>query len=286
VGHGGYTSFDDVLFSHRFYEIASARHLEGLTIREGKPFFMSVTCNNGAFDLAGARSVAEVLVLNPDGAIGAFASSRESHPYSNALLGQALVEVFMQGRPKTLGEGILDAKRRMLEGSIPLAPLLFKDDAEELNAEHEGLYNFLGDPATELRYPPRASVTIKGSPASVAPGAALTVTVESPAVPSGTASLTVETRRSVIRGKMIPPDAIDEMRADKAWEALRKNYATATDKVVSRDAKPIEKGLATFRVKAPREPGEYAIKVFASGSGEGAAGHVRVKVVGPLGSSR
>lgn len=284
VGHGGYTSFDDVHFHRRHYEIASARDLAGLSIREGKPLFVSVTCNNGAYDLDFTRSVAEVMVLNPDGAIGAFASSRESHPYSNALLGQAFVEVFMQGRPKSVGEGLLDAKRRMLASSIPLAPILFSGDPDELNAEHEGLYNFFGDPATELRYPPRASVSIKGSPSAVAPGAALTVTVEAPAVPSGRASLTVETRRSVIRGAMIPSDEIEKMREPKAWQALRKNYATATDKIVSRDTKPIAKGLATFRVKAPREPGDYSIKVFASGSGEGAAGHARIKVQG--GSSR
>jgi len=286
VGHGGYTSFDDVHFQRRHYDIANTSDLERLTIGDGKPFYISITCNTGAYDLEHARSVAEVLVLNPTGAIAAFASSRESHPYSNALYGQAVVEVFLQGRPKSVGEGILEVKRRMLEGSIPLAPILFKDDAEELNVEHEGLYNLFGDPATELRYPAKADIALKGSPAAVAPGAALTVTVEAPSVPSGTAALTVETRRSVIRGKLVPSEAIEKMKEREAWAAMSKNYATAIDKVVARESKPMEGGRATFRIKAPRAPGEYEIKVFAAGSGEGAAGHLRVKVEGPLVSSR
>jgi hypothetical protein len=287
VGHGGYTSFDDVHFRRQHYDIARATDLQHLAIHNGNPFYVSITCNNGAYDLAHTRGVAEVLTLNPGGAIAAFASSRESHPYSNALLGQAVVEVFLQGRPKSIGEGVLDVKRRMLDGSIPLAPILFEDDAEELNAEHEGLYNLFGDPATELQYPWKAEVTLAGSPTTVAPGSVLHVTVASPAVPSGTAALTIETRRSVIRGKLIPTEAIEKMTEREAWAAMSKNYATAIDKVVARDTKPIANGQSSFSIKAPKDPGDYEIKVFASGSGHGAAaGHLRVRIEGPLVSSR
>jgi hypothetical protein len=287
VGHGGYTSFDDVHFRRQHYDIARATDLQHLAIHNGNPFYVSITCNNGAYDLAHTRGVAEVLTLNPGGAIAAFASSRESHPYSNALLGQAVVEVFLQGRPKSIGEGVLDVKRRMLDGSIPLAPILFEDDAEELNAEHEGLYNLFGDPATELQYPWKAEVALAGSPTTVAPGSVLHVTVASPAVPSGTAALTIETRRSVIRGKLIPTEAIEKMTEREAWAAMSKNYATAIDKVVARDTKPIANGQSSFSIKAPKDPGDYEIKVFASGSGQGAAaGHLRVRIEGPLVSSR
>jgi hypothetical protein len=287
VGHGGYTSFDDVHFRGQHYEIANTRDLNNIQIAEGNPFYVSITCNTGAYDIDQTRGVAEALTLNPKGAIAAFASSRESHPYSNALLGQAVVEVFLQGRPKSIGEGVLEVKRRMLEGSIPLAPILFSDDAEELNAEHEGLYNLFGDPATELQYPWKAEVTLKDSPTAVAPGADLGVLVEAPAVPSGTATLTIETRRSVIRGKLIPPEAIEEMNEREAWAAMSKNYATAIDKVVARDLKPVSNARANFAIKAPKAPGDYEIKVFVAGSGHGAAaGHVRVRVEGPLVSSR
>jgi hypothetical protein len=279
VGHGAPTSFDDVHFKRRHYYIATADDLERLQIADGKPFFVSITCNNGFFDLPyGRRSIAEVMVLNPDGPIAAFASSRESHPYSNALYGQALVEVFMQGRPPTIGEGVLDVKQRMLVGNIPLAPTLFDSDPEALNEEHEGLYNLFGDPATALRYPAAATLSIDGAPSSVAPGAALTLAVEAPAVPSGKAALTIETRRSVIRGKLVPPDELTEMTPDEAFAAMAKNYATASDKVVARAEQPIAGGRAALRVKAPSEPGEYVIKVFAAGGGEAASGHARIHV--------
>jgi hypothetical protein len=279
MGHGATTSFDDVHFRGRHYYIATTSDLQRLQIHDGKPFFLSITCNTGAFDLPyGRRSIAEEMVLNPLGPIAAFASSRDSHPYSNALYGQAFVEVFMQGRPATIGQGVLDLKRRMREGNIPLAPILFDSDPEALNEEHEALYNLFGDPATKLRYPAPATVAVTGSPSSVAPSAALDVTMEATALPSGTAHLTIETRRSVIRGKLTPPDALTKMPEIEAFQAMAKNYAMATDKIITRASQPISGGRATFHVKAPSEPGDYILKVFAGGGGDAAAGHARLRV--------
>jgi hypothetical protein len=57
--------------------------------------------------------------------------------------------------------------------------------------------------------------------------------------------------------------------------------------VVARDLKPVSNARANFAIKAPKAPGDYEIKVFVAGSGHGAAaGHVRVRVEGPLVSSR
>jgi len=50
------------------------------------------------------------------------------------------------------------------------------------------------------------------------------------------------------------------------------------DKVVTRSKGPISGGRAVFKVKAPVEPGEYAIKVFAAGGGEAATSVVEVRV--------
>lgn len=284
AGHGAPTRFDDVHFKQSHYDIGTLSDIEALRIEDGKPFFVAITCSTGHYDLPGGRrSIAEELVMNPGGAIASLASSRESHPYSNALLGKALLEVFVQARARTVGEGVVEMKRRMREGTIPLAPLLFASDPEELAAEHEGLYNLFGDPATELRYPAKATLSIAGSPAEVAPGAELVVTLASKEIGTGKAVLTVETRRSVIRGELVSPSELEGLRESEAWEAMRKNYQAAMNKVVTRAEEAISGGRAVFKVKAPAAPGDYALKGFAAGGGEAATSvvEVRVKGVGP-----
>jgi hypothetical protein len=269
VGHGAPTSFAYVRHGFHYYTLSATEDVDALRIPEGKPFFVSITCDTGAYDLAeGRRSMAEAMVLNPEGPIAVFASSRTSHPYPNSLYGQAFVDTFLKAR-------------RMRAGDIPLAPLLFDSDPEVLSVEHEGLYNLFGDPATRLRYPARADLALKGDRGDVAPGAALTVTLEALAVPEGRAELTVETRRTVIRGALVAPERLKALPEAEAWAAMAKNYAAASDKVVARAGQPVKEGRATFRVKAPREPGEYILKVLVAGGGEAAAGHVRVRVAEP-----
>src|SRR5262249_3888247 len=76
VGRGSYSSFDEVAFRNPWYGIARVEDAARLQIPSGKPFFLSFTCNTGAFDLGSGRlSMAEELILNPDGPIAVFASS-------------------------------------------------------------------------------------------------------------------------------------------------------------------------------------------------------------------
>ncbi|MDI1443866.1 C25 family cysteine peptidase [Polyangium sp. 6x1] len=282
VGHGAPMFLDDARFNGRRYNIGNMADFKRLRIGEGKPFFVSITCNTGFFDLRNDhRSVAEALVMNPEGAIAAFASSRESHPYPNALYGEAIVETFVEERAPTIGEGVVKVKRRMREGEVPLAPLLFQSDPEALAEEHMGLYNLLGDPATVLQYPASAKVLLASGPEPRAPGAEVAIAVEAPGIPTGTALLTVETKRSVVRTKVLGEAELRAMPEDEAWDVLRKTYAAASDKVISRMEEAVTGGRAAFRVKLPAEAGEYVLKVFAAGSGQAATGHARVKVAAP-----
>jgi len=281
VGHGAPMFLDSARFNGRRYDIGNMADFKSLRIGDGKPFFVSITCNTGFFDLLnGRRSVAEELVMNPEGAIAAFASSRESHPYPNALYGDAIVKTFVEERAPTIGEGVVTVKRRMREGEVPLAPLLFQSDPEELAEEHVGLYNLLGDPATVLQYPASAAVRVAGG-AEARPGAEVSVSVETPAIAEGNVKLTVETKRSVVRTK-VPGDA--ELRAmpePEAWEALRKTYAAASDKVITRLEGTVKAGRAELHPKLPAEAGDYVIKVYVVGGGQAATGHTRVKVAAP-----
>ncbi|MDI3291396.1 C25 family cysteine peptidase [Polyangium sp. 15x6] len=282
VGHGAPMFLDDARFNGRRYDIGNMADFKRLRIGEGKPFFVSITCNTGFFDLRnGHRSVAEALVMNPEGAIAALASSRESHPYPNALYGQAIVQTFVEERAPTIGEGVVTVKRRMREGEVPLAPLLFQSDPEELAEEHLGLYNLLGDPATVLQYPASAKVLLEGGPGPRAPSADVVVSVDTPSIPMGKALFTLETKRSVVRTKVPGEAELQSMPEAEAWEVLRKTYAAASDKVITRKEKDVSGGRAEFSVRLPLDPGDYVIKVFVAGSGQAAAGHARVKVAKP-----
>jgi hypothetical protein len=282
VGHGATHSFEDVHFHGRWFELGTSADAARLAIGDGKPLFISLACNSGAFDLArDDRSIGEAMIMNPTGPIAVFAASRVSHPYANALLGQGFVDAFMKGRPKTVGEGILATKRAMREADMPIATLFFDTDTDALKDEHDGLYNLLGDPATVLRYPDAAEIALGTHAAHVAPGEAFELRASTTTIARGSAQLTVETKRSVIRASLIPPAAIRAMRDEEAWSAMRWNYGAASDKIVARASSSIDGGVAMFRVIAPDPPGDYELKVLATGTGKTAAGHLRIRVEKP-----
>ena len=108
----------------------------------------------------------------------------------------------------------------------------------------------------------------------------MTVTVDAKGMPAGTAELTLETRRSVIRGSLVSPEKLKAMREEEAWAAMDRNYAQASDKVIERFNKPLSAGQASFVVKLPKVPGEYELKALVAGGGEAAAGHRKIRVAG------
>lgn len=282
VGHGAPTHFDDVHYNYNYYQLGSTWDLEKLRIGDGKPFFLALTCSNGFFDLRERmQSVAEVLVLNPGGAIAAFAASRVSHPYPNALYGDAIVQTFIKERAPSIGEGIVTAKERMLQGELPLAPLLFESDPAELAEEHVGLYNLFGDPATILQYPAAARLSLENPQDKFLPGEFVNVNVNAEGILAGKANLTIETKRSVIRTPAPSAIALRQMAEREMWETMRQTYNAAVDKVVSRNEQVVNNGSAKFQVKLPDVEGDYVIKVFVTGNGVASTGHVRVKVAKP-----
>ena len=170
----------------------------------------------------------------------------------------------------------------MREGELPLAPLLFESDPEELAEEHVGLYNLFGDPATVLQYPASARITLSQPKDVFSPGSFVDLVVEANnSVSAGKTLLTVETKRSVIRAQVPSAAALQRMPEPEMWETIRQTYKAVADKVVSRDEQPILDGKSAFRVKLPDAEGDYALKVFVTGNGETSTGHIKVKVASP-----
>jgi hypothetical protein len=291
VGHGSWYSFDDVSFRDSWYRVGTLEDAAQLRIPQGKPLFLSFTCDTGAFDLpAGRVSVAERLALNPDGPIAVFASSRESHPYPNALYGSAVVEQFAKGRVESIGEGLVKVREQVRRSSIVVAEMLVEHDVDALKTEHEGLYNLFGDPATRLRYPmeARMQVVTSAAPVSAAPpngrtvraraGSTIAVKIQTPSGGAGRALLTLETRRSVIRPGLVPPAELARMRTHEALAAMADNHKKAIDKVVSRAERDLSAGAATIELAVPKQPGTYVLKSLVMGAGGTAAGHLHLIV--------
>ncbi len=275
-GHGLEAAFDSVTYRSETYTFGEAESLEQLAIGQGKPVFLSFTCHTGAFDRRGGEpGLGEVMANHKKGPVAVFASSRASHPYPNALYAQAFVDIFLRGRPTTLGDGLLTMKRQLNRRRLVLAEALVGQDIDELKAEHLGLYNLLGDPALRLRYPKTARVV---TPAAVDRDTTIEVAVAVPKATSGTVLVTLETERIRIRSDLTAPDALAAMPVAEAFEAMAKNLPRALDKVVLTRQAQIVDGEARIALPAPSTAGTYIVKALVEGH-NAAIGHARVDVL-------
>jgi hypothetical protein len=281
VGHSSPTQMDWVEYRGQVHYLGSREAFARMRVADGAPFFVSLSCNAGAFDMPdGDRSIAEEAVMNPDGPIASFAASRVSHVYPNMLYGEALIDELLGKRPATLGDGMLAVKRAMLARSSFLGELLSRMDTAALKEEHEALYNLLGDPATRLRFPARAEIALppvaEGHPA----GGSISIGVRSASVSNGSVTLSVETRRRVIRASIASPTELAEMPLEEALAAMTSNHERALDKTVLVVRGAMAGGRASLNVELPREPGDYVVKalVVPDGGGDVAVGNVAIRV--------
>lgn len=285
-GHGLPDAFDYVRFRDRVYPIGDHEAMAKVDIGEGKPVFLSFTCHTGAFDLDGGEpSIGETMFLSARGPIAIFASSRASHPYPNALYAKSFIEQLLDRQPPTLGDGLLRMKKQMRESRILLAEPLVGQNTTELKAEHEGLYNLLGDPALRLRYPARVPVRARArhqadaAPGGLRPNGQILVDVET-AARGGKAVLTLETERQVIRGKLVSPKRLARMSTRKALAAMASNHHKALDKVVEAREVTIKDGRATATFTLPSRSGRYIVKALVRGQdGKVSVGHTQLRVV-------
>jgi len=153
-------------------------------------------------------------------------------------------------------------------------------DTDALKEEHASLYNLFGDPATRIRYPADATLSL-GTTAPVVAGASFEVAIAS-SVKGGVVLVTLETERTFIRHKLVSPAALEKLPIDAALAAMADNHRKASDKVLQSVEAPVTAGRATARLTAPAKRGNYVIKAFVQASGDGesavAMGHLRFAV--------
>src|SRR5262249_26544976 len=102
--------------------------------------------------------------------------------------------------------------------------------------------------------------------------------VKAGAIASGKATLTLETKRSTIRGAITAPTALDAMGTDAAFAAMAKNYAVGSNKIVASQDVDVNDGVATATFDVPKAVDSYVVKAFVHGGGDAAMGHAKFEV--------
>ena len=273
VGHGNIQSFDGIRHRGRRYNIGTVREAEEMAIRSGAPFFVVLACLTGAFDDFYGTAIGEAMVRNPNGPVAVLAASRVVHPYTNGLWAKAFTDVFITSRAKTVGDGLLALRARAPHHRIPMVELWQKLDGAELMAEQNGLYNLMGDPATRLRYPLEANVSIRSA---VRAGQDVTVAIQAPGIKFGTLIVARETRRSLIRGRQIDAAQLGRLGDSEFLQAMAQNYAVAVEKTEWETTIQIRDGYAEVQVPFPTFADQVIVKALVLGEGETAAGATRV----------
>jgi hypothetical protein len=134
TGHGSIQQLSSTL-SEALFDVTSAAGL----VNDPVPLFISLTCMIGRFDYPDKQSLAEALLLNPDGgALAVFAPSGLSWNDPVKPLGEAFYAAHAQAGGNTVGTTLLAARQSL---GTPDGYL-----GESLKT-----YNLLGDPAIKLQ---------------------------------------------------------------------------------------------------------------------------------------
>ncbi|MBM4396083.1 MAG: hypothetical protein FJ087_10370 [Deltaproteobacteria bacterium] len=256
IGHGSEESMQG-LSTEQIAQIHCAHRL---------PVALFLACWTGNY--AGEDdSISERVIALPDGPIAAFASTDVSHPYPNALLAYEAQRAFLDARPATIGEALRLTKDQVIHNDDEFRMQV--DAAAEiqvskwmqkrLKRQHLDLYNLLGDPATPVKYP--GSDVAFDPVTGKTPDGPLHVAGAAPGVESGSALVTLETERDVIRADL---EEVDPDDPDPA--TVQANWAKAIDKVVVGVTVPVANGRFEADLTCPDDLplGTYWIKVYAS----------------------
>ncbi|MCR4318666.1 MAG: C25 family cysteine peptidase [Planctomycetes bacterium] len=271
IGHGSPDRLDSIEAAGRSYPILNLSACSEVNVLQttGSPIFTVVACYTGMFDEpTGRDSIAETLSLDADGPVAVFASSRISHPYTNALIVKELMNSSLVALKPTLGEVFRSVKidlatnndqyRRMLD----MMSMLFvpASDKADLQESHLAMYNLFGDPATKVNYPQKDIELAY----NLLENGKLFVSCETEANLSE-AKVTFETERSKIYHEL---DQCNPQNPSD-WETVQTNYERANNKVVTSAEATFEDGWFELEFDIPRNlpRGKYAIKVFAQSDG-------------------
>ena len=283
IGHGYEDGFARLEWNGSSYPILDTDELDKLAVRNRAPMLSIIACLTGAFDTG--ESISERILKAADAPVAILSSTEISHPYPNAIFIYELGLVVTEEHAPTVGQAFQRAKERLVENQDAMRELieelgklmLPEPERASLQRTHLHMYALFGDPAMRVGYP-RFAEAVAVEPTEAAAGSAIAVTAEFAAPPSGQATVTLESQRSIILGEVqeVPPDGDPDRDA-----VIESNYALANDKVVVSAEVLLASGAvsATLAIPADLPPDDYAVKIYVQEAAVDAVGSALLTVV-------
>lgn len=296
IGHGHIKTLDYVQADQEYLPIMNDQHLGALQCKH-PPIAVFLACYTGAFD-ASQDSLAEQLVLHPDGPIAAIAATRVSGPYGLSMLSDGLLDHFFQEKEPTLGEVVLAAKRRLLAedpaatqpadpsdahfGQIEmisaiasaLSPENYDLRAERL--EHVWQMHLLGDPMMKLHHPRTIELE---APDRAAPGEVISIRGEN--MEAGRLTIEFAFRRDQVRREL--DQLAVNLGTQSGRDVYQQRYAEANNRVLARVVNQFEKGPFRQEILVPSTVanGRYGLRLYIESANGWQVGYREISVRQP-----
>lgn len=257
VGHGAPRSFDRLRATgDRVFDVRDVPRLAAKV----PPIMAVLACSTAEFDAA-EDCVGERAICAAGGPVAFLGGTRITQPYTNGMLGRALIRVLFDGADLTLGEELRQARelvrfgapdefQKMIEAFVSMYQ--GRDSLDPMRRDSIRHYNLFGDPALKVRRP-TAKIELSYS----REGEELVVRG---AADDGRVDVTLELPRDDFPTKLRPGGSPDEMRAV---------YAQANDKVLARAEVVCSGGAFVARFPWPKERDKLVLKA-RSGPAAGA----------------
>ncbi len=246
MGHGHRYQLDNVRLPDRRVKILDTDLVSKLGCRQGSPIAVCLSCYTGAHD-SHSDCLAESMLKQPRGPIAVVCGSRITMPYAMSVMSVGMMDEYFRGKCVTLGELMLNAKKRMVrvnDDSNPYRELLealgqsFSPTPNLLDAEcreHIHLIQLLGDPLLRVKRPPKLALKIKSGETSFSAGEAIELAGVAPI--AGTIRIELAYQRDRFRQRPNFRQMYDP--SEEAFEKIHQDYVAANDLVC------IKKEIAT-----------------------------------------
>jgi hypothetical protein len=304
IGHGQVDQLDHFRVSKDWLPIGQTTDAARFRCQNRPPIALMLACLTGAYD-ARVDCFSEQLLAQPQGPIAVISGSRVTMPYGLSQFSSELINGCFRDRIETLGELVLQAKRRVwLDDEKDMAETntieisanevvdirkryrkIVTEMAQALNPsdhdltlerrEHVRLMNLLGDPLLKIPYPNPLEFEV---PSRATSGEILRI--------SGTSSqagrLIVEL--SLVRDRV--PESVSALRVYQGTEQdhqqMDQNYQQSNRLTVERIEKSIDAGSFEIDLQIPPgSSGRYVVSGYVYGDQEWLVGTKKVLIRKP-----
>ena len=257
IGHGDYDRLDNVYMPDQRYAILDNSMVPKLTCDNGSPIAVFLACYTGAADNC-KDCLAETMLRQPKGPIAAICGTRMTMPYAMSLLSLEMVHEYFEGDAKTIGELMMLAKQRLVNGSnnnpdhrnmiegmgktfSPTPKLLTME-----RLEHVQLIHLIGDPLLRLKRPEKIEVqTLETATA----GTMLSVRGNVPAA----GNLIIELAYERDRLKDRRPRRKEYVSSEESFRSYQQIYERALDLVCAKKVIPVSEGKFESEIVIPQD---------------------------------